>query len=438
MNLIKVLTKRNVALLLGAQAVSAIGSVTQSFALSLFVLGTGSGVKFATVLAVGMIPRLFGPLTGVVVDRVNRKRLLVVLDILSGFLVLAFALIHNFIGPLTMPAIYTLVLCLSALQAFDDPATSAILPDVAERQELTDANSVSSTISNFAYIIVPVLAGLLLNVTGLFPLMLINSASFFLAASLEGSIRYRHHRLPANLPASEEGAEPAKPSSVMHEFWEGIHTITGSRELILIVGVSVLANLALNPFFNVGIPYMLRINLGVSDELYGLAQSVIFAGPVLGSVLAGFVLKRVDYKPLLGWLLAADTVLVAVAALVAPALSGSFSLWRYGAVCLMAFSVVATMALASVATITAMQKIVPGALMGRVAGAVTSMAMIAIPLGQWLYGYQLDVWSSTAAGLFFAGLVFVGCVFSIVMRRAMDRAERMSKGGGAGVTPASR
>ena len=71
MNLIKVLTKRNVALLLGAQAVSAIGSVTQSFALSLFVLGTGSGVKFATVLAVGMIPRLFGPLTGVVVDGVS-------------------------------------------------------------------------------------------------------------------------------------------------------------------------------------------------------------------------------------------------------------------------------------------------------------------------------------------------------------------------------
>ncbi len=420
MNLLKVLAKRNVALLLGAQSVSAMGSIVQSFALSLFVLASGSGVKFATVLAVGMIPRLFGPLTGVVVDRVNRKRLLVVLDVLAGILTVAFALYHRFVAELSLPAIYLLVLLSSSLQAFDDPAISAILPDLVESDDLTDANSVSSTISNASYIVMPVLAALLYNGVGLFVVMLFNGASFFLSALLEGGLRYQWKPQPAEAR-----------TSFRRSFAEGMGAIAGSRELILIVVVSVLANLALNPFLNVGIPYMIRINLGASEGLYGLSQSLVFVGPVVGSVLASVLLKRVDYKPLLTWVLALDAVLVAAAALCVYDTHGTFGPVRYAALCLMGFAVIATMALASVGTVTAMQKLVPGQLLGRVGGAVTSMAMLAIPLGQWLYGFGLDHWNATGTGLLFAWLVFVGFAFSLVVWQTLPK-PKDTKGSASG------
>ena len=92
----KFLFKRNPLLVLMGRLVSGLGSTMMAFALSLYVLDiTGSGAKFASVLALSFLPRLLlGPFAGILADRRSRKKTMVILDVVSGVAALSFALIY--------------------------------------------------------------------------------------------------------------------------------------------------------------------------------------------------------------------------------------------------------------------------------------------------------------------------------------------------------
>lgn len=104
----KLLKDKNFSLLMFGKITSLIGSSMQSFALSLFVLATtGSATKFASILSIALIPQLiFGPIAGVFVDRFNRKKILVILDLISGVVVSIFAVIYFITGELPIGYIY--------------------------------------------------------------------------------------------------------------------------------------------------------------------------------------------------------------------------------------------------------------------------------------------------------------------------------------------
>ena len=416
MGFLRILLKKNTALLLSSQLISNVGSIMQTVALALFVLKQASGIQFASVLAVGMIPRLFGSFTGVVTDRVNRKHLLVVLDIIAGVFTLGFAFIYQYGGGLPLPMIYILVLTLSSVQTFYDPTVSAILPDIVQSKHLVETNSASSFITNISYIAVPALAGLLYSGYGLFPVMALNGISFFFAAALEALISYRQ----------QPHIEQARREPVFRSFQDGLSHVLGNKELLMIVVISIAANLALNPIFTVGLPYILNVDLKVSPQLYGLSQSMLFIGPVLGSIVAGLVLKRVNYKRLIMWILLVDSVLVFSLGLLTVTGTLYQMTLQFLLINTAAFIIISTMVLASIALMTAIQKIVPSALMGRVMGVVTSFSIAAIPLGQWLFGLGLDTYKSMATCISFSILVLGAALLSIIVYRPMLRQEGAS------------
>jgi MFS family permease len=398
MKVFRALRKRNTALLLSAQLVSTMGSIMQTTALALYVLHlTGNAVLFASVLAVAIIPRLFGPFTGVLTDRRSRKRLLVALDIAAGAVTLCFAVWHQATGGLPLFGIYALVLTLSALQTFYDPAISAIIPEIVDKNALEEVNSASSFLSSIAYIAAPILAGVLYAANGLFLVMLINCISFIAAAAIEAFMRYA-----CTIDLKTTTSEP-----IVKSMKEGLATVFKNREILLIVVISIIANLALNPIFTVGMPYIMKQVMKVSDELFGLSQSLLFVGPVIGSFIAGLILKKVDYKRMLIWILMLDGALISVlAVLVAFGRITLGTLVQFVLINFVALVIVATIVLAGIAVTTAMQKIVPGRLMGRVSGVDVSFSLLAIPLGQMLFGLGTALLSTELTLLIFAVLAF--------------------------------
>lgn len=408
--------QRNLLLLLCAQMVSYVGSTLQTVALALYVLGFASGVQFASVLAVGVLPRLFGPLTGVLSDRMNRKHLLVAFDILAGGMTLLFALVHRYGGGMQLWMVYLLVLVLSAVQTFSDPAANAILPDIVSRDHLEQANSANSFLSNASSIAMPTMAGVLYSSGGLYPIMLINAVSFFAAAVVESFLQYT--------PSSKTAA--AHTDSFLYSLKEGFHIFRANRELALIVIISIAVNFALNPVLTVALPYILKADLHVSSQVFGLSQSLVFAGPVAASLVAGYVLRRINYRRVIIAVLLADAVLVlAMAVLSRTGLLPSF-LTQVLLLTGCAFLVVATMVLGGIACMSTLQRIVPQELMGRVMGVDTSLSVAAIPAGQWLLG-----WGTHAAGSFttvaaFAAIVLGVGLFSIMRYRPMLRVEQES------------
>lgn len=415
MSVLRTILKRNVALLLSSQLVSTMGSIMQTIALSLYVLSkTGSAVTFASVLAVAIVPRLFGPFTGVLTDRVNRKRMLVVLDIIASAVTFCFAVWHQFFGGLLIPCVYLLVLMLSAVQTFYDPTVSAIIPEIAGKDALEETNSASSFISNLAYIAAAAVAGFLYMQFGLFAVMVVNALSFVVAAAFESFMRYR--------AAPELNVTAQEP--VFKAMKEGITAVFGNREMALIVVISIIANLALNPIFTVGMPFIIKKVLGMTDDMYGVSQAMLFIGPVIGSVAAGLVLKRSDYRKMLTWILVIDSALIAVlAALTAFGQLAMGTLLLFLLINVTALLIVSTIVLASIALSTALQKLAPVQLLGRVSGVDASFSLMAIPLGQMLFGLGTSALSPQLTLLAFGGMSLVTGLVAFILYRPMLRAE---------------
>src|SRR3954452_10676405 len=136
-------SNRNFRLLFFGQTVSQLGDWFNSVAVFALLLDlTGSATAVAWMMIVQFLPiAIVGPLAGVVVDRVDRRRLMISADLFRGLLVLGLLLVRR--REHVWLAYVVMALTVSA-QAFFEPARTATIPNVTTREQLMPANALSS------------------------------------------------------------------------------------------------------------------------------------------------------------------------------------------------------------------------------------------------------------------------------------------------------
>ena len=137
---------RRFSLLWTGQLISTMGSALTSLAASIMVYRqTGSALSVGLMLMATAAPSLLvGLFAGVFVDRVDRKRIMIAADLLRAL----FVLLIPFLVPLNIAWLYVLIMLISAIGQFFDPAHESILPEIASDRELAAANSMMA-ISSF-------------------------------------------------------------------------------------------------------------------------------------------------------------------------------------------------------------------------------------------------------------------------------------------------
>lgn len=128
---------------------------------------------------------LVSPLAGVLVDRLDRKRILVVTDLARVPLLLALLAVH---GPAQLWILYLAVLAESALGQFFLPAKGALLPQLVDNGQLTAANALNALNTNVGRLLGSALAEVTLATWGLAGIALIDAASYGLSGLLIASI----------------------------------------------------------------------------------------------------------------------------------------------------------------------------------------------------------------------------------------------------------
>ena len=190
-------TNRNFRLLYTGQAISQLGdwfNVVAVFALLLDL--TGSATAVAWMMIVQFLPvALVGPMAGVVVDRVNRRRLMIAADLLRGCLILALLLVRR--ADQIWIAYAAMTLCVSAT-AFFEPARTSVIPNLTSADELLPANALSSATWSAMLAIGASVGGLVTAVAGRNAAFVVNAASFFASAWFIG--RTRFDATPAAVP----------------------------------------------------------------------------------------------------------------------------------------------------------------------------------------------------------------------------------------------
>ncbi len=187
----KLFTKNFIFLILG-QATSLFGNFILKLALSMYVLEkTKSASIFAEILSIATIPTiLLSPLGGIIADRVNKRNIMVLLDVLTGiFVLLATIILSEYNDIIT---ISILLVILSILAAFETPTVQACIPSMLTGDNITKANAVVNQIASLSYFIAPMLGSILYTIFGLKAVMYSSTFFFFITALLECFIKLNH------------------------------------------------------------------------------------------------------------------------------------------------------------------------------------------------------------------------------------------------------
>lgn len=198
------LRNRPLTRLLAGEFISGIGDWLYLVAVLVVVYAeTQSAVLLGLMGAARILPYiLLSVPAGIVVDRFDRRMVLLVTDVARGLIMLLLA------GMVVLGASIYLIIGMSILAAcfstFFGPAIAALLPTLVDETELGPANSAWATLDNLAFILGPALAGVLLAAGGLALAFLLNAISFAVVAAILW-------RLPVARPATPEMATGAAP-----------------------------------------------------------------------------------------------------------------------------------------------------------------------------------------------------------------------------------
>ncbi|WP_195263371.1 MFS transporter [Clostridium sp. 1001275B_160808_H3] len=399
---INLLKDKNFSLLMFGKITSLIGSYMQSFALSLFVLNTtGSASKFASILSVALIPELIlSPFAGVIVDWFDRKKILIILDLVSGAVVTIFAIMYFITGEMPLSYIYILVITLSLISTIDNPTLQTIIPTITKKEDLVEANALNSLIMSIGNVVSPAIAAVVYGGFGLEAVFIVNSISFLISAISEIFLV-----IPKNI--KEKGKLSLK--SFTREFKEGIGFIKKRKDIINIISLAMILNFSFGAF-TIGSIYISKSILKVSDFQYGIVDSIGVIGMIVATFFVGWLSKKNSVGKNIYSSLMISSIALSGYAVVAfdslVSISGS-KIYLYLLMLIVTFTICLFIALANTFLNTNFQYIVPLDFMGRVSTVMGTGCMIAMPLSNMMYGYLFDKISVPIIFLISSGIMIL-------------------------------
>jgi Na+/melibiose symporter-like transporter len=257
---------RDLRLLVGAVGLSAAGDFVALIALVLLVHDlTGSGLAVSALFAATMVPVVaLAPLAGLLADRVESVRLLVLASLAQALVAVGLAFTDSLASILLLSAL------LGLGSAISQPAEFALVPAVAREGRLTQANGWVETARYAGFAIGPLVAAVLTAGGGARLALLVNAASFVAIALAGACMRTRRPPVPAR---SDDGRDRAR---------DGFGFLWRDELLRVLVGAAVLGLLFISASLTVEVFYVKDV-VGAGNAGYALTGAAWMIGMVAGA-----------------------------------------------------------------------------------------------------------------------------------------------------------
>ncbi len=233
-------------------------------------LSDGDASAVGITMALQFAPQLLlVPVTGWVADRFDRRKLLLVTQILLALLAgaVGFMLLS---GVMTLPLMYVLAAALGVLTAFDNPARQAFVSDLVAYQNMSNAVALNAASFNLARLVGPALAGVLIVAVGTGWVFLINAASFLVLIAVLVLIRVRE-------------LNPRTPFGRATGLADGFRYVAGRSDLMVtFLLVFAVGAIAMN--FPI-IASTMALEFGEGADGFGLMNTFLAIGSLFGALL---------------------------------------------------------------------------------------------------------------------------------------------------------
>ncbi|MBU2454839.1 MAG: MFS transporter [Proteobacteria bacterium] len=270
---------RNFFLLLAGQFVSQVGDKFHYIALSVLVLKTtGSSAKMGAVLAASVVPSLIlGFFSGTVIDRYDRKRIIVGTDVLRGGILAVFAVLF-YLGRMDFYVILFLQILLSICAAFFDPAIPSVIPQIVDAKDLGAANSRHQFVNGISTIVGAFLGGMFISVFGYLWVFVVNAVSFTVSAGFECFIR---------IPPTIEKKQTQKPQGLFEDMKQGYQYILSQRLLVVLLFMVMLIHFFVGSI-EVFMPVIANAISQDGARNLGFFQAAFGLGTIITAVVLSF------------------------------------------------------------------------------------------------------------------------------------------------------
>jgi MFS family permease len=391
---------RNFRLYWIGQIVSLVGTWMQSVSQPwLVLLLGGSPIQLGAVLALQFAPSLaLAPLGGVVADRVDKRRLLLLTQSVASLQALVLFTL-TVTGQIQIWEIMVLALALGFVNALDMPVRQSFAAELVPREDLINAITLNSASFNLARVIGPAIAGIALALYGPAFNFGINAVSYLgvLAALLRMD--------PAAMqPIVRPEQRPTMRSSLAEGIRYAVRTPTVLWPLVLLGGIGMFG---MN--FQTLLPLFARFTLSLDADGFGALFAAMGVGSLIGSLSLAFIGSR---RPLVGMIIGGGVSFVVFETLLGLSRTP-----------LQAFPLIVIVGLSSMLMINTInvivQRSVPDALRGRVMALYVTVFAGSTPIGGLFAGSVAQAWGPPAGFLVGAGLsvIFIGLVaWQLVVR----------------------
>jgi Na+/melibiose symporter-like transporter len=372
---------------------------------------TGSTVASALTMASSFLPQvLLGAVAGVFADRWDRRRTMIVANLLLAAGLLPLLLVR---GAGQVWVVFAVLLFEGIVAQFFSPAEQALLPRLVPDDQLLTANAVGGQTQNLARLAGSGLGGVIAAAGGIAAVALADAASFVISAALIALVATSGRAGAGHSTSASPGRRVAVLRAELADGlrWAAQHRVV--RTLMIFILVTSIGEGIMSTLF---VPFVRHVLHGTS-QAYGLVAAVQAIGGIAGGVIAASAGRRVSPSQLLGWGAVAFGA-VDLGIFLYPL--GYVAVWP-AAVGMVIVGVPGALTLAGAMTL--FQRSTDDALRGRVFGALGAVEGVAILAGTLCAGFLgqavgiIPVLAVQGGGYVVAG-------FAMLVALRADRAER--------------
>jgi len=368
----------NFKLILTSKTISVVGGNILGFAMILFLVDfTASAALLGIVMAISQVPTFFiTPFSGLLADRLDKKKLIVFFDILtalSNFLFLWMLRSEVY----TIFNITALRMVKISIVVFAGTVFNAAVPRVVEEEQLVAANGALQSIAAIGLIGGSIIGGILFDVLGIELIAFASGVMFLISAAISMQIR---------IPHVKQKVVDSILRLVKNDMGESFKFLKNEKPIVFKLSlISASITFLLPPIFTVGLPTVVSL---IFDQPITLSFAVAAFGMLLGGILAGKLKRLLEIRHIAKWMALMGLTCVGLAVIFLPFLTNqTVRFWAFNLVLsaiLFMFSLLGT----SFGAFT--QKEVPAHLLGKVNSLLGMIPLMIGPLGTMTVGFLIE------------------------------------------------
>lgn len=310
MKIIKNKESQNSILFYLASLISIFGTAIYTFAMSLYVLKvTGSSLSFSSTLILSILPIVFlNPFVGVIVDKYDKKKLVILANLLNGIFLLGIYIISVFNG-VSIGIIYLSTFVISSINIIFDVSIDSSIPNIVSKEKIVNINAGNRIIDSISSILGPVMGGIVFVIFDIKTFILFNSISFLISSILDWKIDFKLYK------SNSSDDDRSINKNYFIEIKEGFKYLMTKKSIKDFIIIFIIYNFFISFSISIPMPIILNNIFMIPEKHYGFIQSGVPIGMIIGAIIVKKIIDKLKLNKLLsliGTLMAIEIILLAI------------------------------------------------------------------------------------------------------------------------------